>query len=82
LRITDFGFRIAIDAGVSIRSKRCTADEAVRAIRSGTSVYIHPGCAEPEQLVRAMVRRAAELGDVTVIHLLTAGYADYVLPRH
>ncbi len=74
--------RIAIDAGVSIRSKRCTADEAVRAIRSGTSVYIHPGCAEPEQLGRAMVRRAAELGDVTVIHLLTAGYADYVLPRH
>ena len=68
--------------GVSIRSKRCTADEAVRAIRSGTSVYIHPGCAEPEQLVRTMVRRAAELGDVTVIHLLMAGYADYVLPRH
>ena len=29
-----------------------------------------------------MVRRAAELGDVTVIHLLMAGYADYVLPRH
>jgi len=81
LRISDFGFRIAIDAGVQFGAS-CTADEAVRAIRSGTSVYIHPGCAEPEQLVRAMVRRAAELGDVTVIHLLMAGYADYVLPRH
>jgi len=65
----------------SYRSKRCAADEAVRAIQSGTSVYIHPGCAEPEQLVRAMVRRAPELRGVTVIHLLTAGYADYVLPE-
>ena len=65
----------------SYRSKRCAADEAVRAIQSGTSVYIHPGCAEPEQLVRAMVRRAPELRDVTVIHLLTAGYADYFLPE-
>jgi acyl-CoA hydrolase len=65
----------------SFRGKRCTADEAVRAVCSGTSVYIHPGCAEPEQLVKAMVRRAPQLSDVTVIHLLTAGYADYVLPE-
>ncbi|MDZ7344532.1 MAG: 4-hydroxybutyrate CoA-transferase [candidate division KSB1 bacterium] len=65
----------------SYRSKRCTADEAVKAIRSGDTVYIHPGCAEPEQLVRAMVRRSAELRQVKVIHLLTAGYADYVRPE-
>ena len=65
----------------SYRSKRCTADEAVKVICSGASVYIHPGCAEPEQLVKAMVRRADELRDVTVIHLLTVGSADYVRPE-
>lgn len=61
--------------------KRCTADEAVSIIRSKETVYIHPGCAEPEQLVRAMVRRAPELENVRVFHLLTAGYADYVNPE-
>lgn len=65
----------------SYQSKRCSADDAVRVIRSGDCVYIHPGCAEPEQLVKAMVGRAAELRDVRVIHLLTAGNADYVLPE-
>src|SRR5678816_415408 len=64
-----------------LQNKRCTADEAVKAIRSGDCVYIHPGAAEPEQLVRAMVRRAPDLRDVTVIHLLTGGSADYVRPE-
>jgi acetyl-CoA hydrolase len=63
------------------RSKRCTADEAVKVIRSGETVYIHPGCAAPEQLVAAMARRAPELRQVNVIHLLTAGSADYVKPE-
>jgi 4-hydroxybutyrate CoA-transferase len=65
----------------SYRSKRRTADEAVRVIQSGDCVYIHYGCAEPEQLVKAMVRRAPELSDVKIIHLLTAGSADYVRPE-
>ena len=63
------------------RSKRRTAEEAVRAIKSGDCVCIHPGCAVPQQLVRAMVDRAPELSDVKVIHLLTRGSADYVLPE-
>jgi len=63
------------------RSKTCTPDQAARVIRSGDCVYIHPGCAEPEQLVRAIVRRAEELRNVTVIHLLTRGNADYVRPE-
>ena len=62
-------------------SKRRTAEEAVKVIRSGDCVYIHPGCAEPEQLVRAMVARADKLRKVKVIHILTRGIADYVLPE-
>ncbi len=65
----------------SYRSRRCTADEAVKAIHSGSCVHIHPGCAEPEQLVKAMVNRANELRDVKVIHILTTGSADYVRPE-
>jgi acetyl-CoA hydrolase len=63
------------------RKKRCSADEAVAHIRNDQTVYIHPGCAEPEQLVRAMVRQGPQLRDVKVIHLLTAGNADYVNPE-
>jgi 4-hydroxybutyrate CoA-transferase len=61
--------------------KRKTAEEAVACIRSGDCVYIHPGCAEPEQLVKAMVAHAGELRNVKVIHILTKGVADYVLPE-
>ena len=61
--------------------KRRTAAEAAQVIRSGDCVYIHPGCAEPEQLVKAMVARAEELRKVKVIHILTRGIADYVRPE-
>jgi 4-hydroxybutyrate CoA-transferase len=65
----------------SYRNKRCSAADAVRCIESNHTVYIQPGCAEPEQLVRAMVDRSGNLRDVKVIHLLTAGCADYVKPE-
>jgi 4-hydroxybutyrate CoA-transferase len=61
--------------------KRRTVEEAVKGIHSGDCVYIHPGCAEPEQLVKAMVARADELRMVKVIHILTRGIADYVRPE-
>jgi len=63
------------------RSKLRTADEAVKVIRDGHTVHIQPGCAEPDQLVRAMVRRGPELHEVKVIHLMTAGNAEYVSPE-
>jgi 4-hydroxybutyrate CoA-transferase len=65
----------------SYLGKRRTPAEAVKLIRSGDCVYIHPGCAEPELLVKAMIARADELRKVKIIHLLTRGVADYVLPE-
>ena len=64
------------------RSKVTTAEKALQAVRSGQRVYIHQGCAEPEELVRALTRRGPELRGVEVVHLATMGNADYTLPEH
>lgn len=63
------------------QKKVMNAAEAVSVVRSGDRVYIHSGCAEPERLVKALIHRREELCDVEVIHLLTLGNADYVLPE-
>lgn len=64
------------------RSKRTTADEAVRLVRSGQRVWVHPGSAEPEILVRALLNRASELRGVEILHLMTLGEAEYVKPPY
>jgi len=64
------------------RKRVTTAEEAVKAIRSGDHVWIHGGCNNPEELIRAMVLRAGELDNVEVIHILTFGRADYVEAKY
>jgi 4-hydroxybutyrate CoA-transferase len=64
------------------RAKVTSAEEAVRSIHSGHHVWIHAGCSNPEELVRAMVARAGDLREVEVTHLMTFGCADYVHPRY
>jgi len=63
------------------RQRVTTAEEAVKAIRSGDHVWIHSGCSNPEELISAMVARAGELEGVEVSHILTLGHADYVKPQ-
>jgi acyl-CoA hydrolase len=55
-----------------------TADEALGCVKSGMRVYIQPGCAEPETLVEALMRRAPEVHDVEIVHMMTMGAAPYV----
>ncbi|MGO9482219.1 MAG: acetyl-CoA hydrolase/transferase family protein [Candidatus Kryptoniota bacterium] len=62
------------------RSRITTAEEAVKVIKSGDKVYLHPGCAVPEILVGAMVDRSPELYGCEVIHVLTVGEAKYAEP--
>ncbi len=64
------------------RQKLVTAERAVEAVKSGDRVYIHPGCATPEILVQALMRRAPGLRDVEIVHMMTFGRADYVEPRY
>ncbi|MGZ4822948.1 MAG: acetyl-CoA hydrolase/transferase family protein [Terriglobales bacterium] len=63
------------------RSKLVTAGEAVSCVESGMRVYIHPGCAEPEALVEALIGRAPFVQDVEVMHLLTMGASPYCAPE-
>src|SRR6202140_5268268 len=58
-----------------------SADEALRLVASGMRVYIQPGCAEPETLVEALMRRGPDLYDVEIVHMMTMGCAPYVAPE-
>jgi 4-hydroxybutyrate CoA-transferase len=62
------------------RRRVTTAEEAVKHIRSGDRVWIHPGCCTPTRLVDAMVDRAAELEQVEVAHILSLAAAPYAAP--
>jgi Acetyl-CoA hydrolase len=55
-----------------------TADNAMRFVKSGMRVYIQPGCAEPETLVEALMRRGPAVRDVEIVHMMTMGAAPYV----
>jgi len=57
------------------------ADAALQCVKSGMRVYIQPGCAEPETLVEALIRRAPEVYDVEIVHMMTMGCAPYVAPE-
>ncbi|MDW8307916.1 MAG: GNAT family N-acetyltransferase [Verrucomicrobiales bacterium] len=54
-----------------------SAEEAVARIRPGQRVFVGTGCGEPLLLVRALAKRATELPDTEIVHLLTFGEAPY-----
>jgi acyl-CoA hydrolase len=64
------------------RSKCVDAAEALKAVPSGSRVWIHSGCATPITLLDALVARASELRDVEIVHMMTLGRADYTRPEY
>ena len=64
------------------KRKVTSAERAVEAVRSGDRVWIHEGCATPEILVKALLKRAHELRSVEINHMLTFGAADYTRPEY
>ena len=64
------------------RHKISTAARAVEAVQSGQRIWVHEGCATPEPLLQALLRRAPELYDVELLHMLTLGAADYTRPEY
>jgi len=62
-------------------SRVTTAEEAVKAIKSGNRVFLSGNCSVPKTLMEALVERAPELENVEVCHALTIGSSDYVAPE-
>ncbi|RMG64501.1 MAG: GNAT family N-acetyltransferase [Calditrichaeota bacterium] len=57
-----------------------TAEEAAAQVSAGHRIFIGSGAAEPQQLVAALTRRAREIGDAEIVHILTLGKAPYADP--
>ena len=66
---------------IEYKKKLRTSEDALQCVQSGMRVYIQPGCAEPETLVDALIRRAPYVEDVEIVHMMTMGRADYVAPE-
>jgi acyl-CoA hydrolase/RimJ/RimL family protein N-acetyltransferase len=66
-----------IDWKTKYQSKITTAANAMRLIKSGNSIFIGTGCAQPQHLVNALVEHSSGITDAHVIHLLTMGTAPY-----
>ncbi len=52
-------------------------EAAAARIRPGQRIFIGTGCAQPQELVRALTARSAALSDTQIVHLLTMGDAPY-----
>lgn len=63
------------------RRKVLAPRQAMECVQSGMRVYIHPGCAEPEALVEALMARGPFVKNVEIVHILTLGRADYIAPQ-
>ena len=66
---------------IEYKRKLKEAHDALRCVESGMRVYIHPGCAEPEVLVEALMERAPYVRDVEIVHLMTMGKSPYIAPE-
>lgn len=63
------------------QSRVTTADEAVKAVKSGNRVFLTGNVSVPQQLLAALVEYAPNLKDVEICQALTIGGADYVNPK-
>jgi acyl-CoA hydrolase len=55
--------------------------EAVAGIRSGQQLFVHGGAATPSVLLDALVARAPELHDVSMVHFHTEGPGPHLAPE-
>jgi 4-hydroxybutyrate CoA-transferase len=70
-----------MDWEASYDSKICSAEEAVRRVRSGQRVFLSGNCSVPQRLLEALVGYAQELEDVEICHPLAVAPPDYVKPE-
>ena len=54
-----------------------TARKAVSSIKNGDTIFVGSGASSPKKLIKALTKRADDLLDTEVIHILTLGVAPY-----
>ncbi len=64
------------------KKKLTSADDAVKAIKSGNRVVLGHNCGEPQYLAKTMVQHAAEYENVEITHMLPMGLSEYCLPEN
>jgi 4-hydroxybutyrate CoA-transferase len=64
------------------RRKVTDVDSAVSVIQSGNRVYLAGGAGVPKELIQGLTRRAKEIRDVEITHILTFADAPYVEPQY
>lgn len=62
-------------------SKVVSADEAVRAIKSGDRVFMTGNCSVPHRVLKALVDYAPSLENVEICQALTVAGSEYVTPE-
>lgn len=62
------------------KHKLVSAEEALRAVKSGDRVVLGHACGEPPVLVEALVARAPELRNVEIVHMVAMGPAAFAQP--
>ena len=70
-----------MNPAATYQSRVTTAEEAVKAIKSGNRIFLTGNVSVPQQLLAALVEYAPNLSDVEICQALTVGAADYVGPE-
>jgi len=61
--------------------KKVSAEEALRALKSGHRIFVTGNASPPQTVMEALNTRVLELKNLTLIQVLTIGKADYVQPE-
>lgn len=64
------------------QSRITTAEQAVKAVKSGDRVVLGHACGEPQVIVDALINRAAELENVEIAHEVPMGKGLYCKPEY
>lgn len=64
------------------KSKLTTAEQAVKAIKSGNRVVFGHCCGEPQHLVKAMMANREACENVEIVHMVPMGLSEYCKPEN
>lgn len=70
-----------MNLSANYQSRVTTAQEAVKAIKSGNRIFLTGNVSVPQKVLAALVEYAPNLKDVEICQALTVGAADYVSPE-